>query len=169
MKFIACLKVLIFLSVGVLHASGASAKDVAPSMQTEDGTAYASACSPTEWKKIQVQILQLPDFLKLEGLADLVHTFLCGSTAAANAKLHRNMPLKIAMTSEATGEESKPLAFAPRSDFSALGGSAWNVQIIERESGIAFSYAPNEACIASAKFVFKASAWMLVALDEACD
>lgn len=135
---------------------------------TIHGTPAQCACSKQGWAAIDEQLRALP-IESPQGLARLVHTFLCRSGEQATASLHRSMPKLIATSAWATGEEGTYHGRVSRSEVSPLDGHAWDASVSQEDARVQLSYAPNEACIAGASFIYKPGGWLLVGLGDACD
>lgn len=136
---------------------------------TIQGNKAQCACSKKGWAALDAQLKALPDIVAPQELSGLVHTFLCASGERASASLHRNMPKLIASSTWETGEEKASVSRLGRDEIGPLGGHAWDASVSQENAQVQLSYAPNEACTASASFIHQAGGWLLVAIGDACD
>lgn len=158
----------VWLAASVLLSFAASAAAGICEPLTIQGAPAQCACSKKAWAAIDEQ-LQALDIESPQELASLVRTFLCRSGDRATASLRRSMPKLIATSAWATGEEGTSHGRVSRSEVTPLGGHAWDVSVSKEDAQVQLSYAPNEACIASASFIHKPGGWLLVGIGDACD
>jgi len=157
-----------WLSACVLLSFAASAAAGVCEPLMIQGTPAQCACSKKNWAAIDEQLRAL-DIESPQELASLVRTFLCRSGDKATASLRRSMPKLIATSAYATGEEGTSHGRVSRSEVTPLGGHAWDAGVSKEGAQVELSYAPNEACVASASFIHKLGGWLLVGIGDACD
>lgn len=158
-----------WLAAGALltFAAGAPAETCQPLMI--QGNPAACACSSEGWAALEAQLKTLPEIAAPQELRGLIRTFLCRSGARASATLHRSMPKLIARSTWETGESKAAVSRLPRGELGPLAGRAWDASLSGDGAQLQLSYAPNEACVASASFAYRAAGWLLVGVDDACD
>lgn len=158
-----------WLAAGALltFAAGVLAGTCQPLMI--QGNPAACACSREGWAALEAQLNAVPEIAAPQELTALIRTFLCRSGTRASAALHRSMPKLIASSTWDTGEYKAATSRLPRGELAPLAGRAWDASLSGDGTQLRLSYAPNEACLASASFAYRDTGWLLVGVGDACD
>jgi hypothetical protein len=150
----------------VLHAASGH-KDL-----VLQGEVYPNSCNVAQKKNLHGELIR-GEVVDMGQAWRAIELILCGANTIGNRRrLMSLLSKEVLEKTESTGDDTKARRVIKSAvlvkDLMTVR-DAWNSSIIAHQEEIFLQYFVNEACVKSAKFVYKRYKWSVSEIGEACD
>ena len=129
-----------------------------------------SACTDTELLRLKKDTDAAANMRRPDQAWKLVFTMLCGTGKASQRLIARHTPALVATESYGTGNEIGPIYYLqPRSTVTLLKKHAFGAEVQSIDLDIMVWYRPAGICTGGFRLRYTSSAWLIVAVGNACD